>query len=229
MSASVLLLLSGGMDSTTCLWWLRSREIDVHTIGIDYGQRHRVELDCAASLSKRAGALAHQQIGVDLAAIGGNPLTDATHDVPAASEGRQAATVVPFRNLVFTTAAAAYAETRGIRDIYIALVRDDHQSYRDCRREFYDSLEQTLQLGSTQGDAIALHTPFVDMWKTEVVARGLELHVPYEQTHTCYTGRRPACGECDACVERIAAFRANGASDPLAYEIAVDWSASKIP
>jgi len=215
----VLLLLSGGMDSATCLWWLRSRiGAQVHTLSIDYGQRHRVELDCAAELSRRAGAIDHRLLRQDLTAIGGSPLTDPALEVPAADEGQQVATVVPFRNLLLAATAAAWAETRGIDDLYLAPVRDDYEVYRDCRREFYDSLEQTLRLGATHQRPIRVHTPFVERWKREVLALGLELGVPYELTHTCYAGRRPACGVCDACGERLAAFRANTRADPLEYE-----------
>jgi len=220
VTAPVALLLSGGMDSVTCLWWLRARPgVEVHTVSVDYGQRHRVELDCAAELSRRAGAVEHGVLRLDLAAIGGSPLTDPGLDVPDADAGQQSATVVPFRNLLLTGVAAAWAEVRGIDDLYLAPVRDDCDAYRDCRRAFYDSLEQTLRLGATRERPVRVHTPFVDRWKHEVVALGLELGVPYERTHTCYTGRRPACGRCDACAERLAAFAANAVPDPLAYEI----------
>lgn len=218
MSGGAVLLLSGGMDSATCLWWLISGAgAVVHTLSIDYGQRHRVELECAEDLSRRAGAAGHCVLPLELAAIGGSPLTDPSLHVPLASEERQDATVVPYRNLLFVSMAAAYAESLDIEDLYIAPVRDDYASYRDCRRPFYDSLEQTLRLGSSRERGIRLHTPFVTRWKREVVAMGLELGVPYELTHTCYAGQRPACAQCDACTERLAAFGANGARDPLDY------------
>ncbi len=221
MSCSpVVVLLSGGMDSATCLWWLcdRQPQADIHAISIDYGQRHLVEIDYAAQLATRCGAHRHQTLRLDLSSVGGNPLTDPEVQVPAAADRRQAATVVPFRNLLFVTAAAAYAETNDIADIYIAPVRDDYETYRDCRRQFYDALETTLHLGGSVDRAMRLHTPFVDKWKSEVIALGLRLGVPYELTHTCYTGRRPACGQCDACAERLAAFQANDAVDPLPYD-----------
>ncbi len=218
------LLLSGGMDSATCLWWARRHHAgDIHTVSIDYHQRHRVELDYAARLAADAGVHAHKVIALDLTTIGGSPLTDARLKVPAAQEKSQGATVVPFRNMLFVTLAAAYAETQGIHDLYIAPVRDDYQAYRDCRRAFYDSLEQSLGLGATQDHPFRLHTPFVDKWKTEVVALGLELGVPYQITHTCYEGQRPACGRCDACTERIQAFKANRSRDPLDYRIDISW------
>ena len=218
-SRPMVLLLSGGMDSATCLWWMRANFTgEIHTVCIDYRQRHIAELDFAAQLAQRAGVATHTPLVIDLAAIGGSPLTDAAIDVPAASEDRQSVTVVPYRNLLFVTTAAAFAQTKQIEDIYIAPVRDDFVAYRDCRREFYDSLEQTLRLGGPADRPFRIHTPFVNMWKREVIGVGLELGVPYEMTHTCYTGRRPACGVCDACVERTAAFAENGAVDPLDYE-----------
>ncbi|MBI2951097.1 7-cyano-7-deazaguanine synthase QueC [bacterium] len=219
-----VVLLSGGMDSSTCLWWVRAQgRAEVHTVSIDYGQRHRVELEFSARLSARAGAASHKVIHLDLTQFGGNPLTDAGVAVPRASEGQQARTVVPYRNMLFITLAAAHAETLGISDLHIAVVRDDYRSYRDCRRAFYDGLEQALSLGGSHDREVRIHSPFGEMWKTEVIRIGLELGVPYEETHTCYEGKRPACGLCDACVERIAAFKANGVRDPIAYEIEVKW------
>ncbi len=216
------LLFSGGMDSTTLLWWLRDRGESVRAISVDYGQRHRVELQWAAALAEGLG-VPHKTISLDLNTIGGSPLTDAHLDVPAAEDGAQVRTVVPFRNMLFVTLAAAYAETQGIDELYLAPVKDDYAAYRDCRRIFYDSLEQSLALGATRETSFRLYTPFVERWKVDVVKIGIELGVPYEKTHTCYEGRRPACGRCDACSERIAAFRANGVRDPLEYEVELVW------
>jgi 7-cyano-7-deazaguanine synthase len=216
------LLFSGGMDSTTLLWWLRDRGESVRAISVDYGQRHRIELQWAAALAEGLG-VPHKTISLDLNTIGGSPLTDTHLDVPAAEDGAQVRTVVPFRNMLFVTLAAAYAETQGIDELYLAPVKDDYAAYRDCRRIFYDSLEQSLALGATRETSFRLYTPFVDRWKVDVVKIGIELGVPYEKTHTCYEGRRPACGRCDACSERIAAFRANGVRDPLEYEVELVW------
>ncbi len=219
-----LLLLSGGMDSTTLLWWMRARGVpEIHTVSIDYGQRHAVELTCSAALSRTAGARSHRCLKLDLRQIGGNPLTDAGLSVPEAVRGQQIRTVVPYRNMLFVTLATAWAETQSIHDIYISPVRDDHDAYRDCRREFYDTLEGALRLGATRETDFRIHTPFVEKWKTEVVRIGLQLNVPYGQTHTCYEGERPACGRCDACAERIAAFHANHARDPLPYQTEIHW------
>ena len=213
------LLLSGGMDSTTLLWWMQAQGVDeIHTVAVDYGQRHRAELDCGAKLSAEGGAQSHRVLHLDLTQLGGNPLTDSDFAVPSANEDNQIGTVVPFRNMLFVTLSAALAETQGILDIYLSPVRDDHESYRDCRREFYDLLEKTLRLGATRHAEFRVHTPFVEMWKKEVVRVGIELGVPYARTHTCYEGIRPACGKCDACAERLAAFAANCTVDPLPYK-----------
>ena len=212
------ILLSGGMDSTTLLWWLKAREQGpIYALSIDYGQRHRLELECAARLARLAEVAAHETLVLDLAVLGGNPLTDPTVAVPTAESKRQRDTVVPFRNMLFATLAAAYCATKGIVDLYMAPVRDDYAAYRDCRRPFYDSLAQSLRLGAAHDAPWAIHTPFVELWKRDVVALGLQLGVPYGETHTCYEGLRPACGSCDACCERLAAFAANRVCDPLAY------------
>ena len=222
--SSKLLLLSGGMDSTTCLWWMDARlSCPIHTLCVDYRQRHRCEIDAAAAVAARARVESHTLLDLDLAALGASLLTDGTVDVPHANEDRQSATVVPFRNHFFVSLAAAHAHSLGVSEVYIAPVRDDYDAYRDCRREFYDSLEETLLLGGPAGHSMRIHTPFVNKWKRDVIALGLELGVPYELTHTCYNGSRPACGRCDACVERIEAFRANRVTDPLAYDVAPGW------
>ena len=213
-----VLLLSGGMDSTTLLWWMCNHKIgEIHTVAIDYGQRHRIELEASAHLSARSGSAAHRVIQLDLTQIGGSPLTSSEIDVPAAAENQQISTVVPFRNTLFAAAAAAYAETQGITDLFISPVKDDYAAYRDCRREFYDALQNALSLGATQETDVRIHTPFVTWSKVDVVRAGLDLGVPYAETHTCYNGTRPACGACDACVERLAAFKANGVPDPIGY------------
>ena len=218
LMTTTAILFSGGMDSTTLLWWLKARQQDpIHAISIDYGQRHRVELECATRLARRAEVASHETLALDSAALGGNPLTDLTLDVPTAESKRQRDTIVPFRNMLFATLAAAYCATKGIVDLYMAPVKDDYAAYRDCRRPFFDNLEQSLRLGAAQDAPWAIHTPFVKLRKRDIVAIGLQLGVPYEETHTCYEGVRPACGLCDACCERLAAFAALRASDPLAY------------
>lgn len=212
------------MDSTTLLWWMREQGIpSIHTVAIDYGQRHRVELQYSQKLSILGGAITHKVIRLDLTQIGGSSLTSDRLEVPKATDDKQINTVVPYRNTLFVTVAAAYAETMAISDIYISAVQDDFAAYRDCRREFYDALERALSLGATHETDLSIHTPFVHLLKSEVVSQGLKLGVPYDLTHTCYEGTRPACGQCDACAERIEAFITNKTSDPIPYAIDIDW------
>ncbi|MEE3259510.1 MAG: 7-cyano-7-deazaguanine synthase [Candidatus Latescibacterota bacterium] len=216
------ILLSGGMDSTTLLWQLKAQnQHPIHAISIDYNQRHRIELTCATHLARDLAV--HKTIALDLSTIGNSPLTDPALTIPIADAKQQLDTVVPFRNMLLVTLAAAYCETQHITDLYLAPVKDDYPAYRDCRRPFYDNLEKSLRLGATRDTPFALHTPFINQWKSAVIARGLSLGVPYAETHTCYEGQRPACGLCDACAERIAAFKANDARDPLAYAIDVGF------
>ena len=206
--------LSGGMDSTTLLYEALAQGYRVYPVSFDYNQRHRVELESAANIAARLG-LIHKILKIDLGQIGGSVLTDLKRDVPAQAEGQQHSTVVPLRNTLFCTLAASYGEVLRVDEIFYGPVKEDFLAYRDCRRPFFDSLEQTLSLGSSEERKVTIHTPFVDLYKAQVLKRGFELGVPYELTHTCYKGQRPPCGECDACRERLDAFAQVGMPDPL--------------
>ena len=213
-----IVCLSGGMDSTTLLYEVLARNYQVQTLSFDYNQRHRIELEASRVIAERLG-LPHKILKIDLAQIGGSALTDANTAVPDQSEQRQEITVVPLRNTLFCTLAAAYGETRRIDEIFYGPVKEDFQVYRDCRRVFFDSLETALSLGSSYERKVQIHTPWAEKTKAEVLRRGFELNVPYDLTHTCYRGTRPACGKCDACRERLTAFAEVGVIDPLAYEV----------
>lgn len=209
-----IVCLSGGMDSTTLLYEAMAQGYQVYPVSFDYNQRHRIELESAAHIAARLG-LTDKILKIDLGQIGGSVLTDLKRDVPAQAEGQQHSTVVPLRNTLFCTLAASYGEVMGVDEIFYGPVKEDFLAYRDCRRPFFDSLEQTLSLGSSEERPVKIHTPFVDLYKAQVLKRGFELGVPYELTHTCYKGQRPPCGECDACRERLEAFAQLGISDPL--------------
>jgi 7-cyano-7-deazaguanine synthase len=205
------------MDSTTLLYEALARNYQVHTLSFDYNQRHRIELEASSAIAARLG-LPHKILKIDLAQIGGSALTDQNTAVPDQAEKKQEITVVPLRNTLFCTLAAAYGETQGIDELFYGPVKEDFQVYRDCRREFFDSLEQTLSLGSSYERRVQIHTPWAEKTKAEVLRRGYELGVPYELTHTCYRGTHPACGKCDACRERLVAFAEIGRPDPIPYE-----------
>ena len=215
MAKSAIVCLSGGMDSTTLLYEALNRGYWVWTISFDYGQRHRIELESAAAIAKNLG-LIHKILRMDLTQVGGSVLTDLGKTVPTQSEDKQLSTVVPLRNTLFCSLAASYGEVIGVDEIFYGPVKEDYLAYRDCRRPFFDSLEQTLSLGSTREDRkVTIHTPLVDLYKAQVLELGFKLGVPYELTHTCYNGQLPPCGECDACRERLDAFATVGRPDPL--------------
>lgn len=216
-------VFSGGMDSTTMLYRVLDMGYEAEAVSFDYGQKHLIELDCTKEITGSLN-IPHKILKIDLGQFEGSSLTDADIRIPEQDENRQIDTVVPFRNTVFVVYAAAYAMTKGIDELFISPVLEDYQTYRDCRREFFDSLEKTLQLGAKEDTVFKIRTPYIDKRKAEVVKDGLSLGVPYELTHTCYRGIRPACGRCDACGERIAAFKENHIVDPLEYRIDIDWS-----
>ncbi len=219
-----VLLLSGGMDSSTLLAKLLNEGWIVNPVIFDYGQRHqKLENEAAQKLISfyKVGKFAHlmkdaKVIKLDLTQIGNSALTD-NIDVPDNME-EQAKTVVPYRNTLMTTLATAYAETINVTDIFITPVKEDFEAYPDCRATYFNSLSTTLSLGATkQPTEIQVHVPFVNTWKADVISLGFRLGVPYDLTHTCYNGISPACGECPACRERLNAFKLNGVEDPIPY------------
>lgn len=215
-----IVCFSGGMDSTTLLYEALAQNYTVETLTFDYNQRHRIELESVQIIAARLG-LPHKILKIDLTQIGGSALTDLKIEVPVQAEQGQEITVVPLRNTLFCTLAAAYGETQAIDEIFYGPVKEDFEVYRDCRRPFFDSLEESLSLGSSYERAVKIHTPWADKTKAEVLRRGFELGVPYNLTHTCYLGMRPACGKCGSCRARLAAFAEIGLRDPLPYQTMV--------
>ena len=229
MNDKALVILSGGQDSTTCLYWALERfgREAVTSVTFDYGQRHRIEIECAADVARLAG-VSNAVLPIDtFAALGGNALTDPEVAVPAATGTRDElpaaiaaqdelpATFVPGRNLVFLTFAAAYAWPRGIGHLVTGTAQTDYSGYPDCRRETIDALEKALSLGL--GRRIAIHTPLMHLTKKETVelADRLGAMPALALTHTCYNGERPPCGTCAACQLRAKGFAEAGIADPL--------------
>ncbi|MGB5626477.1 MAG: 7-cyano-7-deazaguanine synthase QueC [Woeseiaceae bacterium] len=214
-----LVVLSGGQDSTTCLYWAIGRfgRDNVLTITFDYGQRHRIELDCASRVAKQAG-VPNTCLPIDtFSALGGDALTDS--DIPvdtSASSGNALPnTFVPGRNLVFLTFAAAFAYQRGISNLVTGVAQTDYSGYPDCRNETIRALQQTLRIGMESD--IVIHTPLMHLSKRETVelARDLGGLPAMALTHTCYNGQRPPCGNCPACELRARGFAEAGIEDPL--------------
>jgi 7-cyano-7-deazaguanine synthase len=214
-----LVLLSGGQDSTTCLFWAIDRfgRSAVSAISFDYGQRHRIELECAEKIAADAG-VEYSCLPIDtFSALGGDALTDPQVDIGDDIDTNTGLpnTFVPGRNLVFLTYAAAYAYQRGIDNLVTGVGQTDYSGYPDCREQTMESLQETLRLG--MDSTIRIHAPLMHRSKKQTVelARALGALSAMAQTHTCYNGNRPPCGECPACKLRAKGFADAGIEDPL--------------
>jgi len=219
LNTQALVVLSGGQDSTTCLYWALDKfgTDAVEAITFDYGQRHRVELGCAARVAEFAG-VSHTVMPIDtFAALGGDALTDRSIGVQKGAdiENDLPNTFVPGRNIVFLTFAAAYAWQRNIEHLVAGVAQTDYSGYPDCRQETIEALQLTIRLGMASN--VVIHTPLMSLSKKETVllARDLGALEAMALTHTCYEGRRPPCGECPACVLRARGFNEAGIEDPL--------------
>ena len=225
MSAATpaVVLVSGGLDSATCLAIARSEGHDCHALSFSYGQRHSAELAAAARVSERLGARQHRVMNIDLAAFGGSALTDASIAVPEAPTAGIPVTYVPARNTVFLSLALAWAEVLGARDIYIGVNAVDYSGYPDCRPEFVAAFERMANLATRAGvegtAPVRIRTPLIPLTKAEIIRRGMALGVAFEDTVSCYQadveGR--ACGRCDSCRLRREGFIAAGLADPTRY------------
>jgi 7-cyano-7-deazaguanine synthase len=213
------LLLSGGLDSTTLAAWIREYHPGetVKAYTFLYGQKHAVELEAARAV---AAAFGMEHRVIELPPIHGSALTDADAPLP---EERDLATAtgvapsyVPARNLLFLAQMASLQDADGPAALWLGVHHDDHTGYPDCRPEFVEAADQVVRLGTQH--QLRVRAPFVDWSKADIIRWGLEHGVPYELTHSCYQGRTPACGVCDTCQARLAAFAAAGATDPIPYE-----------
>ncbi len=213
-----LVVLSGGQDSTTCLYWALDRfgEGNVWALTFDYGQRHRIELECAATIAEQV-AVPHRVLPIDtFRKLGGNALTG---DVEVASTDDEETglpnTFVPGRNLIFLTYAAAHAYQLGIANLVTGTAQTDFSGYPDCREETLQSLQETLRLGMEF--PVTIHTPLMHLSKAETVhlIRDLGGLDAMAYTHTCYNGERPPCMQCPACELRAKGFEEAGIDDPL--------------
>jgi 7-cyano-7-deazaguanine synthase len=218
-SEKALVVLSGGQDSTTCLYWAIKRfGVDnVSSVTFDYGQRHRVELECAARVADDAG-VSNTLLPIDtFAALGGDALTDKAIDVEGGVDAATGLpnTFVPGRNLIFLTCAAALAYREGVANLVTGVAQTDYSGYPDCREGTITSLQHTLRLGMEFD--VTIYTPLMHLTKKETVelARDLGALPAMALTHTCYNGKRPPCGACPACELRAKGFAEAGVEDPL--------------
>lgn len=219
-----IVLLSGGLDSATCLAIARAEGFACHALSFAYGQRHDAELAAAARVAAALGAATHRVMQIDLAAFGGSALTDPAIAVPESPTTGIPVTYVPARNTVFLACALALAEVRGASDIFIGVNAVDYSGYPDCRPEYIAAFERMARLATRagvegQGDGLRIRAPLIQWSKAEIVRRGTELGVDYSLTVSCYQAASDgaACGRCDACRLRAAGFAAASLPDPTRY------------
>jgi len=217
-----VVLLSGGLDSATVLALARSKHFESYALSVDYGQRHRAELQAAERVAAALGAHEHRIMRVDLAGIGGSALTDANVAVPETLQPGIPATYVPARNTLFLSLALGWAEVLGAIDIFVGVTAVDFSGYPDCRPAFIQEFEKLAQIATKaglEGARFKIHAPLIEMSKADIIRAGLKLGVDFSGTVSCYQadadGR--ACGKCDSCRLRAAGFAAANAADPTRY------------
>lgn len=224
MTSKAVVLLSGGLDSATTLAIAREAGHDCYCLSIDYGQRHRSELDAAVRVARALGAVAHKVVRIDLGTVGGSALTDRAIAVPV--DGVQPGipvTYVPARNTIMLSLALAHAEVSAAEHIYFGANAVDYSGYPDCRPEYMHAFEALANLATkaaVEGRPLKLHTPIIELSKADIIRRGVALGVDYALTVSCYqadeAGR--ACGVCDSCRLRRAGFEQAGVADPTIYK-----------
>ena len=223
MSKAVI-LLSGGLDSTTALAIAKEQNYDCYALSFDYGQKQRSELESSIAIAKKSNVIEHRIMKISLNDIGGSALTDKDISVPKFSDSDDIPiTYVPARNTIFLSFALAWAEVVDCQTIFIGVNALDYSGYPDCRPEFIEAFEAMANLAtkqSVEGDMIQIKTPLIDMTKAEIIKKGLSLGVDYSETTSCYDANSlgEACGECDACVLRKNGFSSANVEDPTKYQ-----------
>jgi 7-cyano-7-deazaguanine synthase len=223
VAKNAVVLLSGGLDSATCLAIAKNNGFDCHCLSVDYGQRHAAELAAAARVAAALGARAHRTLHLDMAQFGGSALTDAAIAVPTGGvQPGIPVTYVPARNTIMLSLALGWAEILGAQDIFVGINAVDYSGYPDCRPAFVAAFERLANVATkagVEGHALRIHAPLINLSKAEIIHRGTALGVDYAQTVSCYqadtAGR--ACGLCDACRLRREGFMAAGIADPTPY------------
>ncbi|MEH3135982.1 MAG: 7-cyano-7-deazaguanine synthase QueC [Mycolicibacterium neoaurum] len=230
MAKPAVVLLSGGLDSTTVLAIAKEQGFDPYALSFRYGQRHVVELEAARRVADALGVARHVVADIDLRVFGGSSLT-ADVDVPKHASVQDLdddgipSTYVPARNTIFLSFALAYAETVGAQDIFLGVNALDYSGYPDCRPEYIEAFRRMANLATrtgVEGAELKIHTPLIALTKAEIVRRGTELGVDYGLTSSCYdpSSNGQPCGGCDSCLLRLKGFEEAGVRDPLKYQAA---------
>src|SRR5690606_3146996 len=218
-----VVLVSGGLDSTTVLAIARNQGYDCYTVSFDYGQRHRAELLAAERTARALGSVQHKVVSLDLRTIGGSALTDESIAVPEEETSGIPITYVPARNTVFLSIALGWAEVLGADDIFIGCNAVDFSGYPVCRPEYiaaYETMANLATRAGVEGHRLRIQAPLIDMTKAEIIRQGLALGVDYGLTVSCYQAndQGEACGKCDSCRLRRTGFEQAGVADPTRYQ-----------
>lgn len=229
MEKPAVILLSGGLDSTTVLAIAKDQGFHPCALSFRYGQRHAIELDAARRVAEAQGVTRHVIADVDLRVFGGSSLTSdiavPKHDSPDELGEEIPSTYVPARNTIFLSFALAFAETVGAQDIFIGVNALDYSGYPDCRPEYIAAFEVMANLATkagVEGSRLKIHTPLITLTKAEIIAAGMRLGVDYSLTSSCYdpSDSGNPCGHCDSCLLRLKGFSEAGYVDPLSYRAA---------
>lgn len=217
-----VVLLSGGLDSATCLAIANAQCFECYALSLDYHQRHIAELAAAQNIARSLGAKMHKTANLDLSLFGGSALTDNNIAVPMAATIGIPVTYVPARNTIMLSLALAWAEVLQAQDIFIGVNALDYSGYPDCRSEYIFAFQQMANLATksaVEGQKITVHAPLIDMTKADIIALGTKLGVPYGATVSCYQANKhgAACGKCDSCRLRRDGFLKAGIADPTLY------------
>jgi 7-cyano-7-deazaguanine synthase len=217
-----IVLLSGGLDSATVLAIARSKGYECYALSVEYGQRHRAELDAAKRVAAALGAQEHRVMRVDLAEIGGSALTDSRVAVPESPQPGIPVTYVPARNTLFLSLALGWAEVIGARDLFMGVNAVDYSGYPDCRPAFIEAFERLAAVATkagVEGVKFHIHAPLIEMSKADIIREGLRLGLDFATTVSCYQADNEgrACGKCDSCRLRAAGFAAADTQDPTRY------------
>jgi len=223
MAKKAVILVSGGLDSTTVVAMAKRQGYECYTLSFDYGQRHRSELEAASRVSESMAVVEHKVVKLDLGSIGGSALTDTSIDVPEAETSGIPVTYVPARNTVFLSIALGWAEVLGANDIFLGVNAVDFSGYPDCRPEYITAFERMANLATraaVEGQPLTVHAPLIDMSKAQIIQAGIELGVDYSKTVSCYQAslEGEACGRCESCRLRRQGFEQAGISDPTRYQ-----------
>jgi 7-cyano-7-deazaguanine synthase len=217
-----IVLLSGGLDSSTVLAMARARDFECYALSVHYGQRHSAELDAARKIAASLGAREHRVMGVDLAGVGGSALTDTRIAVPESPAAGIPVTYVPARNTLLLALALGWAEVVRAADIFVGVNAVDYSGYPDCRPQFiaaFETLARVATKAGVEGVAFKVQAPLIDMSKADIIRAGTVLGVDFSMTVSCYQAEADgaACGKCDSCRLRAAGFDAAGLPDPTRY------------